>query len=70
MKIVALPDASLMLETVEELTDGNGKPLKSPLYLCRCGASRAKPYCDGAHRAIGFKADGAVILGVRRDRSS
>jgi CDGSH-type Zn-finger protein/uncharacterized Fe-S cluster protein YjdI len=26
--------------------------------LCRCGASRRKPYCDGSHRDAGFVASG------------
>jgi CDGSH-type Zn-finger protein len=27
------------------------------VFLCRCGQSKTKPYCDGSHKAAGFVAD-------------
>jgi CDGSH-type Zn-finger protein/uncharacterized Fe-S cluster protein YjdI len=35
-----------------------GEPCGYRATLCRCGASRNKPYCDGSHHEIGFQATG------------
>lgn len=32
--------------------------------LCRCGASKNKPYCDGSHHDVGFAASGEPATGV------
>jgi CDGSH-type Zn-finger protein/uncharacterized Fe-S cluster protein YjdI len=36
----------------------NGQPIGFRATLCRCGASRNKPFCDGAHNEIAFNATG------------
>lgn len=32
---------------------------RDPIALCRCGKSKRKPFCDGTHKLIGFRAQGA-----------
>ena len=33
-------------------------PSETPIYLCRCGQSNDKPFCDGTHKKVGFRAAG------------
>jgi CDGSH-type Zn-finger protein len=37
--------------------DGNVVETKTDFSLCRCGASKEKPFCDGSHKAANFMAD-------------
>jgi CDGSH-type Zn-finger protein/uncharacterized Fe-S cluster protein YjdI len=36
----------------------DGEPAGYRVTLCRCGASKNKPYCDGSHHEAGFSASG------------
>ena len=38
--------------------DGNEiEANRKVVALCRCGRSRIRPFCDGTHKAIRFRAD-------------
>jgi uncharacterized Fe-S cluster protein YjdI len=51
-------------KVVENLQNSEGEPLSNVrgIALCRCGASRNKPFCDGTHRIIGFSSKNSVTL--------
>ncbi len=57
LEISPRPDGPLQVKGAHEIVSGTGRTLNrtSESYLCRCGASANKPYCDGTHRKIGFK---------------
>ena len=42
-----------------EVVSGTGRTVNraTQVFLCRCGQSKNKPYCDGSHKAAGFVAD-------------
>jgi CDGSH-type Zn-finger protein/truncated hemoglobin YjbI len=51
-------DGPYLVTNVDRVSDWLGVPL-SPMpqaALCRCGASELKPWCDGSHSVIGFRA--------------
>lgn len=49
-------DGPLQVEGLECFLNSRGETIaaKKTMRLCRCGGSQSKPYCDGAHSAIGF----------------
>jgi 3-phenylpropionate/trans-cinnamate dioxygenase ferredoxin subunit len=47
------------------LVDSTGQPIdvsgEKKIFLCRCGGSTTKPFCDGTHSKIAFQAAEAAV---------
>jgi len=56
LTITPNPNGPLQIEGNLEVCSGTGRTLirTQKTWLCRCGSSQNKPYCDGTHRKIGF----------------
>ena len=70
VKITALKNGPYKVEGSIELhydtmpLDTSGK---AAVFLCRCGASSNKPFCDGTHSKIGFQAAASVVPESKED---
>jgi CDGSH-type Zn-finger protein len=52
-------DGPLVVRGPVRLTDQNGEDIaveRQTIALCRCGKSRLRPFCDGTHKLIRFRA--------------
>lgn len=55
-------DGPLLVRGDFRLLDTDGAeidPGRGTVALCRCGKSGIKPFCDGTHKAAGFRAGSA-----------
>jgi len=54
--IEPLENGPLQVKGVKECRNSRGETIKTEetFFLCRCGASQNKPFCDGTHKKIGF----------------
>jgi CDGSH-type Zn-finger protein len=67
-ELTPYPNGPYLVRGDFRLTGPDGEeidPRRKTVALCRCGASRRKPFCDGTHKLTGFRAPGgeAVPLG-------
>lgn len=52
-------DGPLLVRGDFRLQDQDGNEIltgRETIALCRCGKSRMRPFCDGSHKLVGFRA--------------
>jgi CDGSH-type Zn-finger protein len=58
VRIKAIKNGPLEVAGPVEVCDATGTTCPTtddPIYLCRCGQSANKPFCDGTHKKVGFQ---------------
>lgn len=59
VEVVACADGPLLVRGSIDLRSSTGEPIpqsRRTVALCRCGVSDIKPFCDGTHKLVNFKA--------------
>ena len=62
----AYRDGPLIVRGPFVLEDQDGQPIdpgRETIALCRCGKSRMRPFCDGTHKLVRFRAPSAAESG-------
>ena len=61
VKVTVNQNGPLKVEGGAALVDHEGNEIPTregvPFFLCRCGHSQNKPFCDGSHKREGFQAE-------------
>ena len=59
-------DGPLLVRGPFRLEDQDGNPIaadRPTVALCRCGKSRNRPFCDGSHKLVRFRAPSGAESG-------
>jgi CDGSH-type Zn-finger protein len=60
--ITPYPDGPLIVRGDFEILSPDGVAIpagRKTVALCRCGVSSIKPFCDGTHKLVKFRTEGA-----------
>ncbi|HEX3729736.1 MAG TPA: CDGSH iron-sulfur domain-containing protein [Opitutaceae bacterium] len=65
-RITPTPNGPLQAQKIGTLKNDRGETISTDqeIWLCRCGHSQTKPYCDGAHTAAKFSDKRVRLPGV------
>lgn len=54
--VIIIKDGPIMIEGEIKIVNSDGIVYENKkCFLCRCGSSDKKPFCDGTHKKIDFK---------------
>jgi CDGSH-type Zn-finger protein len=62
-QITPYRDGPYLVRGPFSIADQNGDEIevkRRVVALCRCGRSQMRPFCDGTHKAIGFRAESGL----------
>jgi CDGSH-type Zn-finger protein len=67
-RITPYRDGPLLVRGPFTIADQDGTEIEvhqRTVALCRCGRSRNKPFCDGRHKVVGFRAESGSTRELR-----